>query len=434
MPESEIGTDASERLGNSSSPELKSSEPLEVLFLYTHPLPEVDTIIDHMESLTKGSRNRVRSVNMIGELPPRLDLDRFDVITIHYSITICLPNHLETESFARIEKAAPLKVLFIQDEYRHVDATVQAINRLGIDVLFTCVPEEEIEKVYPEEKLPDVRKLNVLTGYVSAELSDQGRPKPLAGRPIDVGYRARRLSAWYGELGREKWRIGEKFGKDAVAYGLKCDISSRGEDRIYGREWNEFLVNCRSVLGVESGASVFDFSGEIQTNVEAAEASDKQLTHEELEGELFQCLEGRNRLNQISPRCFEAAALVTLMILYEGEYSGRLKPDRHFVPLKKDHSNMAEVVDILMNDQRAQAIVNRAWEEVACADENSYQAFSHFVDDTYLSAVANHPRCNYKPYTDAEFFISKAHTWTSKRRFFKRNLGFFVRKKLGINL
>ena len=422
MPESKIHTDASEPLRNSSSPELKSSESLEVLFLYTHPLPKVDTIIDHVNSLTRGSRHRVHMVNMIGELPARLDLDRFDVIVIHYSITICLPKHLDIESFARIQKAPPLKALFIQDEYRHVDATVQAIHKLGIDVLFTCVPEEEFEKVYPEEKLPRVRKINVLTGYVSAELISQGCPKPLAGRPIDVGYRARRLSAWYGELGREKWRIGEKFAKDAVAHRLKCDISSREEDRIYGREWDKFLVNCRAVLGVESGASVFDFSGDIQTKVEAAEASGNQLTYKELEERFFPGLEGRIRLNQISPRCFEAAARGTLMILYEGEYSGRLKPDRHFVPLKKDHSNMAEVVRTIMDESKAQAIADQAWEEVASASENSYAAFTSMVDDVLESELARRPNRKINPYNRISFACASVRSPASRMIFLKRHI------------
>jgi len=422
MPEAAVESDASKVSNGLPSSAKKSAKQLEVLFLYTHPLPEVGAIIDHVEALTTGSRHRVHRVNMIGELPPRLDLDRFDVIVIHYGIVISMANHLCAESFVRIKAASPVKAVFIQDEYRHVNATVQAIKDLHINVLFTCVPEAEFEKVYPEEKLPGVRKVNVLTGYVSTGMLKTSRPKPLKDRRIDVGYRARVLPVWLGQLGREKWRIGERFNEDAKAYKLRCDISVREEDRLYGDAWDSFLADCKAVLGVESGASVFDFSGEIQSQVASAEAANPDLTYEELEKRFFPNLEGRIRLNQISPRCFESAARGTLMILYEGEYSGRLQPWQHYVPLKKDHSNMAEVVQTLRDESKAQAIADRAWEEVACATENSYRSFSLMVDDVLENEVADQPRRQFQQYTRAIFACASVRSAKSKMIFLKRHI------------
>ena len=94
------------------------------------------------------------------------------------------------------------------------------------------------------------------------------------------------------------------------------------------------------MLGVESGASVFDFTGEIQSKVEQYEKENPGADFYEIRDKFFKKEDGKISLNQISPRCFEAAALKTLMILYEGEYSGILVPWRHYVPLKKDHSNI----------------------------------------------------------------------------------------------
>jgi len=411
--------------GNSTDGE-RASDSLSVLFLYTHPLPEVDAIIDHVEALTLASRHHVCRINMISQLPPRLDLDRFDVIVIHYSITICLSNHLCAESYRRICESKPLKVLFIQDEYRHVNATVNAIGDLGIDLLFTCVPEPEIEKVYCSKKLPGVRKVNVLTGYVSNRSLKKGRPPRLANRPIDVGYRARRVPTWLGQLGREKWEIGKNFLAHKAASKLKCDISALEEDRLYGAAWGDFLHNCRAVLGVESGASVFDFSGEIQARVEAAEAENPSLTHAQLEAKYFPDLEGKIRLNQISPRCFEAAVHGTVMILYEGEYSGRLKSGRHFIPLKKDHSNMDEVIATLLDGDKAQAIADWAWEEVACARENSYDAFTKLTDNIITEQWTARSVPKVKAYDDQTFSRDSAHSWSSKFIFFKRFLGWRI--------
>jgi len=46
----------------------------------------------------------------------------------------------------------------------------------------------------------------------------------------------------------------------------------------------------------------------------------------------------------MSPRVFEAAAVRSCQILFEGRYSGILEPMVHYIPLKKDFSNFEEVL------------------------------------------------------------------------------------------
>ena len=43
---------------------------------------------------------------------------------------------------------------------------MENLNKLKIDILFSCVPESEINKVYPKKILPNLKVINVLTGYV----------------------------------------------------------------------------------------------------------------------------------------------------------------------------------------------------------------------------------------------------------------------------
>ena len=90
----------------------------------------------------------------VGDLPARLELDRFDVIVCHYSIFVANDRFLSPMSRYRIRAYRGLKAMFIHDEYRHVNATVEAIAYLGVDLLFTCVAESEWEKIYPVSCLP----------------------------------------------------------------------------------------------------------------------------------------------------------------------------------------------------------------------------------------------------------------------------------------
>lgn len=379
-----------------------NGRPMEILLLCDRPQSIAATLFHHLDGLVRYSRHRVRQMPMLGFLTPECDLDRFDVVVIHWSLIACSPNFIDDAAREKIRNCRAMKAMFIQDEYRFIHKTWWAIRDLGIKVLFTCVPESEIEKVYPSSELPGVHKVNVMTGYVDESLLGVAVPA-YQDRPIDVGYRARKLPYWMGELAREKSRISERFAEEAPRYGLTVDVSCREEDRIYGEDWNVFIKSCKAMLGVESGVSVFDFDGSIQTRLEALELANPSMTFEEMRDAHLKDLDGLIRLNQISPRCFETAALRTLMVLYEGEYSGRLQPWRHFVPLKKDHSNMDEVVAIVRDPARAQAIIDAAYHEVACNPENSFKAAVRDFDAVLEANFKTFPARSITPYTEAEY-------------------------------
>lgn len=358
----------------------------------------------------------MHSIPILGDLPPGLDLERFDVIVLHYTLVLASDSYVSAAARARIAQARALKVVFIQDEYRHVNATVDALRAVGTGLLMTCVPEGEIDKVYSPERLPGVRKVNVLTGYVDRRLCERDVPA-YGQRRVDVGYRARRLPAWLGDLGQEKTQIAATFEADAAAYGLVCDLGYREEDRIYGEDWIAFMSNCRATLGVESGASVFDFDGTVEAGVRRDLAEIPSLPYDVLRDRHFGHLEGRILLNQISPRIFEAAALRTLMILYEGGYSGLLAPERHYVPLRKDHSNMADVVALLRDEVKASAIVRQAYEEVALNPANSFESFVGKFDNEVSALASPHPASlpGYRPEEVAD--LVKGDRRAARRRF-----------------
>ena len=358
-------------------------EKLKILLLYVRPVTRnAQTILDHALSFRRYSRHDVTNISLMypfGRLPALLDLAQFDVVVVHYTIMAKRDKFLNARAREAIARFDGLKVQFIQDEYRFVNETIDATRRLGIDVLFTCVPEAEIEKVYSPAALPRPRKVSVLTGYVPENLTRIPVP-PIAVRPVDVGYRARKPPYWLGTLGLEKWRVAEGFLAATRGSGLICDIASDEGSRLYGRKWTRFLVSCKAMLGVESGASVFDFTGEIERNVEAYMKAHPDADFEELRARFFAAEEGRIRLNQISPRCFEAAALRTGMVLFEGDYSGILAPGRHYIPLRKDFGNIDAVLEPLRNPALLQEYVDRTFEEVACNPAHSYAGFVKLFD------------------------------------------------------
>lgn len=378
-----------------------SGRSLQLLLLCDFAGGSASTIIDHVMSLRKSSRHAIHIFNSKGDLSDALELDRFDGVLIHYSLVACMDDYIGPNLRAAISRFKGLKAAFVQDEYRWTNETTDALRGLGIHVLFGVVPPEIMDDVYPQERLPGVVRETLLTGYVPTELLGRTVP-PFEDRAVDVGYRARKLPAWLGSFAREKWLIADRFKADAAGYGLICDMSTREEDRIYGESWIEFLANCKAVLGTESGSSICDFTGEIQRNVERHVARDPAVGFDTLRDLYFKDADGQIVLSVISPRCFEAAALRTLMILYDGHYSGRLEAWRHYVPLRKDHSNMSEVVGVLRDRSRVQEIIDRAYREVALNPDNSFEAMVAQVDRVIDRAFRPEMAAAKSPYADAE--------------------------------
>ena len=358
---------------------------MEILFLTNRPTANTQaaTVTEYLDALLKYSKHNVHEISMLHHFPARIDLDRFDVVISHYSLSIgpLLKHYFGEDLVRKLKQFKGLKAAFLQDEYREIKTYWKHINELGINVLFSCVPEGEIPKVYPAEKVPNLRVINVLTGYVPEALLKL-EVVPVAKRPIDVGYRTRKMWYWLGALAYEKWFISEEFKRRAKAepLGLNLDLSTREHERLYGDAWTNFVASCKTVIGVESGASIIDFDGQLERRVGQYVSEHPQATFEEVSELFLKEYEGSLRLHQISPRCFEAAALRTPMVLFEGEYSNVLEPGRHFVVLKKDFSNFEEVVEKIKDHEYLQKMADRTYQEVALNPRWSYREFIRVID------------------------------------------------------
>jgi hypothetical protein len=377
---------------------------LELLLLCDYEAGTAGTIVDHIFGIKQFSRHTIRVLSSRGEFPTGLELGRFDGLIIHYSLVACLDAFIGPRARQRIKQFPGVKIAFVQDDYRFIDQTVDAMRDLGVNVLFGLAPDNIIDDVYPPSRLEGVIRETVLTGYVPEHLTKMTVP-PFSERKIDIGYRARKLPAWLGALGQQKWIIADVFKERAGQYNLKCDISTNEYDRIYGRDWIDFVANCKSMIGSESGSSVCDFTGEIQKRVEQHERAFPGTPFDVLRDLYFKDEDGRLPMNVISPRCFEAAALRTLMILYDGKYSNRLVPWRHYVPLRLDHSNFDEVVGVLQNPERAQGIIDTAFNEVALNPENMFPSMVVQMDSAIDRAFRESMSAAMPYYTSSAFEI-----------------------------
>lgn len=356
------------------------ARPLNVLVLYDSAAVFTNTVREHLNSFARFSRHRIAYAPAPAGVPLTFPLDAFDAVILHYSIRLAFDWHLSAEFAWALKRFNGLKAAFLQDEYDHTWRACQWIDQLGVRLVFTCVPPEHARAIYSKVDHERVTFVPTLTGYLPTDADLGKHIRPLADRKVVIGYRGRELPFRYGRLAREKLLIGVRMREECRARGVPCDIEWTEDKRIYGDAWMDFVGSCRATLGTESGSNVFDFDGTLTTQVNAVLKANPRMTFDEIEERFLRGREMDGVMNQVSPRIFEAVALRTGLILFEGTYSGVVRPDEHFVPLKKDFSNADEVLRRVQDDRELSAMTDRAHRDVIGSGAYSYAAFVQGMD------------------------------------------------------
>jgi len=361
---------------------------MDILLLYNASQTYTNTVYEHLYSFSRYSSSRFWYAHHDENQSFCVDLQRFGAVIFHYSVR--LPFDQISKSAAEVlAKYEGLKVLFIQDEYNNTHRSWEWISRLAFDLVFTVVPEKHISKVYPPEKFPDTRFIGNLTGYVPENIGYGGGISWPSERSLLVGYRGRDLPLEYGSLGMEKVAIGRMVRSYCEEKSLQSDIEWTETARIYGSKWYDFVLSCRAMLGSESGSNVFDWDGSLSEKIRAFRKKNPAVRDNEIYRTLIEPHETAGLMNQISPRAFEAIALKTVLVLFEGEYSGVLKPDIHYLSLKKDGSNLDDVFARLGDAGYVDRMARQAYADIIESGKYSYEAFIRMVD-LELQRAAKH--------------------------------------------
>lgn len=81
----------------------------------------------------------------------------------------------------------------------------------------------------------------------------------------------------------------------------------------------------------------------------------------------------------------------TCQVLVEGDYDGVLVPGKHYIELKRDFSNVDEVLDLITKDELREEITQRAWEDVVVSGNFNYRNFVDSVINSSLKHTAPKP-------------------------------------------
>jgi hypothetical protein len=360
------------------------------LILYHHMLaPFASMLMEHVHAFEQCSRFKAWAVNTEFGFPAGLRQFEFQVIILHYSLFASVPFPLDEEfQHYMADSRASYKVAFFQDEYRFWAARAAVLNQHNVDCVYTCIEPAYYQDTY--WKYTQVPRLETyIPGYISDEMVETARRfnKPMAERTIDVGYRGRQAYDYMGRSAREKHEIGVQFRARAAGLGLRLDIETDEAKRIYGESWLAFLGNCRAVLGVEAGVSIFDIDDVVVPACERLRQEEPDLSFDQVYERLLKPYDGTGvYYRTVSPRVFEAAATGTCQILYAGKYSGVVEPWVHYLPLQKDFSNFDEIMRLYRDEEVRRQLVQQAERDLIASGAYSYRRFIEHFDAGLVAA------------------------------------------------
>jgi len=359
-----------------------------ILLVY-HRAPGSDwlpTYVHSLYSLENYSQHECLYLNTArSTLPGYVAAARPDLVVFHY--TFLLLRQVPDE-YARILRLIEFskalecpKVLIAQDEQVRVDLLNAFVREFDVSIVFTPAAPSEWRQIYAQVDQSAVRFKQILTGYLDESMVARTveRSRDYRNRSIDVGYRSWYMQPFYGSHGQLKRQIGQAFKERAPSFGLRVNISNDAKDAFFGDAWFDFLLQCKYTIGVEGGCSVFDWDGSVARCTADYLASRGQASYEEVEAACFPGLDGKFRYFLMSPRHLEAVATRTCQVLIEGDYGGVLEAGKHYISLKRDLSNLDEILTTMKEDKLRAEIVERAYHDVVLSGVYSFRAFAEMV-------------------------------------------------------
>jgi hypothetical protein len=297
--------------------------------------------------------------------------------------------HQIKDQWGFLAEPAIVKVVFPQDDANCGGLMDDWFAGWGVQHVFSVRAPEHWPVLYP--KSVEVAAFHpCFSGYIDDGTVERlaRSAKPWTARSRLLGQRVTMYPPRGGRQGRLKGLVSQAVKDAAVQLGVAgVDISVDPADTLFGEAWYGFLGDCKFVLGSEGGLSIHDPYGDIADRIDTYQASHPDADFEEIEAACFPGLDGLHIFSGFSPRILEAAICGASQVLVEGRYLGVLEPGRHYIALKPDASNVAEVFEAMSDEAAAQTRVAACREALIENPDFRYSTLANTVVDVLAASV-----------------------------------------------
>lgn len=253
-------------------------------------------------------------------------------------------------------------VMFVGNEYDLMAEKISFIRSVEADYICSQLPVETANWLYSECSASQILPMpHALNPKLYRPVMDQQR------RNIDIGFIGAFYSYFIGDI--ERNGLIQFFQDSGNEFDLKCDIRTGNIPR---KEWASFLNSCKGIVGAESGTYYLDKKGQLISNARKYIKEHPHTTFDEVFERFFRNPEVEYISGKaISSRHFEPIGTKTCQILLEGYYNGILKPDEHYIRVKKDLSNISDAINRFKDYSCRKEIVDKTFQYAM--DEHTYR-------------------------------------------------------------
>lgn len=346
---------------------LKKISSLNTIVNYVlNPYVFLSYVNDWREAFASSPQLKVDMCNLFDFFERRKFLEKipeYDLVILLHSATgdsmKLLTKH--TEDF--VKRKGKL-LTFIGNEYDLMEEKIHFITNTNADYVASQLPFLTAKWLYsdcPTTVLAVPHALNA-----SVYKSQQS----LESRSVDFVFRGAHYPLFIGDTERNDFF---KFfvNRTNNTHGLKLDIKIGARINLPRHDWVSLLNQGKGVPGAEAGSLFLDKKGLIISQAKKYLIGNPDTTLDILFDKFFKNPEVEYRCGKsISSRHFEPIGTKTCQVLVEGDYNGILKPNEHYIPIKKDYSNFDEAMYKFKDDGFRTNMVHRTLEYTL--DEHTY--------------------------------------------------------------
>ena len=276
------------------------------------------------------------------------------------------------KSAKRFKERKGKLVVFIGNEYDLMAEKIDFVNSSQANFVCSQLPIQSARWIYS-----DCASIKVLAMPHALNPAIYAPPPASHKRSIDIGFRGAAYPLFIGDL--ERQTILNYFQDVGSSQNLNCNIRY---EKLIRLEWRNFLYNCISIIGAESGSYYLDRGGQIISSAKKYLKTHPNISFEELHTLFFEALPKNVNTKCISSRHFEPIGTKTCQLLLEGKYNGILHADIHYISIKKDLSNIDDVIERLKDNKYRTQMVEKTYEYIM--DVHTYQ---HRVNNLIKSVM-----------------------------------------------
>lgn len=245
-------------------------------------------------------------------------------------------------------------LVFFGNEYNRMPEKIGFAREVAADYIASQLPRAAAEWLYAD--CPQSKVLLAPPALNPKLYYPQG-----ASRPIDIGFRGDLYAYMYSLGDIERPEMLRFFAERAEHWGLVKDIEYVRYPR---EEWSRLLTACKGIIGAESGTYYLERDDHTQEAVKRYLEQYPGAGFQEVYERFFKDYPNPVSGKAISSRHLEPVGTKTCQILLEGQYNGILEADEHYICLKKDYSNIEDVIRRFKDPAYRQAMVERAYDYV----------------------------------------------------------------------